>query len=313
MPKVGLHCNYWNGTGAEKNPDQLLRLTMQAGADAMDFSTALALQFSRQQRIDYGAKAREAGILLTLNGGCSNADISHADDAICQAGIEACKAAIQAAADLGCRIWSGVIYSKWLAMPEGVLTRDEKSRMWDRAVSSLRTLCSFAAPLGIDICIEVVNRFEAYMINTAEDGLLFASDVGYPNLKLLLDTFHMNIEEDCSADALAQTADANRLGHFHISESNRRLPGLKPSDMRWASIFSALSGSGYNGSIILESMVLSQAPAAHAFRTWRDMTDTPTTANLIAEAQKSICFVRQQLQSHAEENSVHRCSTPLKN
>lgn len=290
--KIGIHINYWNGTGAENDPQELLSLAQAIGADAMDFGTALALKLTPQQRLDYAQRASAAGVALTLNGGRNDADLSHPEAAVRADGLEKCRRALDAAAELGSPIWSGVIYAKWLDMPNGPLTREAKARMWDRAVSSLQSLCAYARPLGIDICIEIVNRFEAYMINTADDGLRFAADVGSENLKLLLDAFHMNIEEDCSAAALERAIQAGRLGHLHISESNRRLPGMRQTDIDWRKLLRPVAQANYCGSVILESMVLSQSPAAHAFRTWRDMTAAPSKQGLIDEARKSVQFVR---------------------
>lgn len=293
--KIGIHINYWNGTGSESNPMELLSLAQSIGADAMDFGTSLALKLTSQQRLDYAQSARAVGVALTLNGGRNDADLSHPEAAVRADSLEKCRQALDAAAELGSPIWSGVIYAKWLDMPNGLLTHEAKARMWDRAVNSLQSLCAYAKPLGIDICIEVVNRFEAYMINTADDGLRFAADVGADNLKLLLDAFHMNIEEDCSATALERAIQARRLGHLHISESNRRLPGMCQTDTDWSKLLRPVAQSNYCGSVILESMVLSQSPAAHSFRTWRDMTTVPNKQGLIDEARKSLQFVRTTL------------------
>lgn len=295
MLKIGLHCNYWNGTGAEREPSRLLELTAQTGANAMDFSTSLALLMSSQERREYAAKAESMGISLSLNGGISDAEISHTDLKIRQEGLKKCKLAIQAAAELNCRIWSGVIYAKWLLMPQTAFTPEQRIQMWKQAVSSVRELCDFAASFGVHICIEIVNRFEAYLINTAGDGIRFISDVERPNIKLLLDVFHMNIEEDCICDSLSRTLHSGCLGHLHISESNRRLPGLAKTDINWSDIMSTLKAGNYNGTIILESMVLSQAPAAHNFRTWRNMTDSPTIDGLTQDAKNSIDFLNHLL------------------
>ena len=190
---------------------------------------------------------------------------------------------------------SGIIYAPWLGMPDGPLTVSKKEAMWERAVIALQELCDFAKPMGIDICIEIVNRFEAYLINTAADGLRFASDVGRTNLKLLLDVFHMNIEEDRICSALSRTFKENKMAHLHASESNRCLPGLVPTDIDWKSIMQTLADYDYSGSLILESMVLSQAPAAYGFRTWRDLITPPSEENLIQSAADSIRFLRSLL------------------
>ena len=297
MQPVGLHCNYFSGTGAEKNPAQLLRLFLEAGASAMDFSTATALQLTSDERRSFGKNVRAAGIAMSLNGGIADAEISHTDPAVRQDGLSRCYAAIEAAAELGCSVWSGVIYAKWLGLPDGPLTREKKAEMWERAIHSVRALCTYAQPLGINVCLEIVNRFEAYLINTASDGLRMIQDVGCSNLKLLLDVFHMNIEEDSMLQALHRTIQAECLGHLHISESNRRLPGLYQTDLNWSDILGVIANSSFAGSVILESMVLSQSPAAYGFRTWRDMTDHPTLDGLVADAQQSIQFVQNCLKT----------------
>ncbi len=78
-----------------------------------------------------------------------------------------------------------------------------------------------------------MNRFEQYLINTAAEGVAYIDEVGSPNLKLLLDVFHMNIEEDDMTQAIITAGD--KLGHFHIGETNRRPPGQ--GRMPWKEIF----------------------------------------------------------------------------
>src|SRR5262249_16666836 len=79
---------------------------------------------------------------------------------------------------------------------------DEHRRQWKTVVKNLRTICRNAEQQGKQICLEPLNRFETDFINTCDQGLKMIKDVGSPNLKLLLDTFHMNIEEKSSADAI---------------------------------------------------------------------------------------------------------------
>ena len=79
--KIGVHINYWNGTGAERDPQELLSLAACIGADAMDFGTSLALNMTPQERLTYAQSAKAAGIALTLNGGRNDADLSHPDAA----------------------------------------------------------------------------------------------------------------------------------------------------------------------------------------------------------------------------------------
>lgn len=295
MINLGLHCNYWNGILPEFEPYTILKLMTDCGAQAMDFSTAVAMKMSASERQRYSSAAENSSVVLSMNGGMPGADISNPDPNLRLMGVKACKQAIEAASDLHCRVWSGVICTPWLAMPEDCFTAEKKRERWNLAVESLQKLCDYAAPLGVAINLELVNRFEGYLLNNCTDGLRMITDVGCDNLMLLLDTFHMNIEEDSSVDALNAAMVAGRLGHIHVSESNRRLPCLKSTDMAWDKILPALRIGGYNGSLIVESMVLASSPAARSFFTWRDMTAEPSLNNMIKEAYDSLNFIRQYL------------------
>jgi D-psicose/D-tagatose/L-ribulose 3-epimerase len=80
----------------------------------------------------------------------------------------------------------------------------------------VRTVGAIAGDLGIAYCLESLNRFEGYLINTASEAVQFVEEVGLDNVKVMLDTFHMNIEEDSFAGAIRQAG--SRLGHFHIGK-----------------------------------------------------------------------------------------------
>ena len=92
-----------------------------------------------------------------------------------------------------------------------------------RGVEGISSLADFAANHGVNLCLEVLNRFENHVLNTAEEGVAFVREVGKPNVKVHLDTFHMNIEEDSFAKAI-HTA-GSLLGHFQTGENDRRVPG----------------------------------------------------------------------------------------
>ena len=74
------------------------------------------------------------------------------------------------------------------------------------------------------LCLEIVNRFEQYIANTAEEGIAICEEINNPYCKLLLDTFHMNIEEDYIPDAIRAASDKGYLGYIHIGEANRKIP-----------------------------------------------------------------------------------------
>ncbi len=121
---------------------------------------------------------------------------------------------------MGGTIMAGVNYSSW---PRRLLPGEEKEVLTDRAVEGVREAIRAAEDCGVLFCVEVVNRFEQFIMNTAAEGIAFAERVGSPNCKILLDTFHMNIEEDSLGGSIREAGDW--LGHFHLGEPNRRPPG----------------------------------------------------------------------------------------
>ena len=113
---------------------------------------------------------------------------------------------------------------------------DEKRRKEDLSVAGMKQLLKVAEDNGVLYCCEVVNRFEQYLLNTAEEAVAFMQRLDSPNAKILLDTFHMNIEEDDMVEAI-RTAGPY-LGHFHTGENNRRTPGT--GKLPWKEMAQAL-------------------------------------------------------------------------
>lgn len=293
MKYIGLHYNYWNGTGAEADFQKAFEYTAATGADAIDFGTMLVVNASAQERDSVRKLAEDYHLRLTLNGGVPGVDLANPDEEVRRAAIVGCKAAIDAAAAVNAPVWTGVIYTRWLDKPTYVFTEEARAAVWNRAVSSCQEIAEHAAQMGVRIGFEICNRFEAYLVTTVAEGIRFTQAIGNPAATILPDIFHMNIEEDYTPDALSMALESGRTSHIHMSEGNRRLPGLKKSDIPWNDIFRIIGQSDYDGSVILEPMVLMGVPAANSFHTWRYMTAAPTVENMIAEAQKSIAFVKR--------------------
>ena len=293
MKFVGLHYNYWNGTGAESDYIKAFDYTAATGAEAIDFGTMLVVNASEKERGNIRRAAEERNLRLTLNGGVPGADLSSPDNDTRMDAINSCKKAVAAAAAVGAPVWTGVIYTKWLDKPTYIYTTEKRDEIWKRAVNSCREVAEYAEKLGVYVAFEICNRFEAYMVTTVDLGIKFCNDIGTPAAKILPDIFHMNIEEDYIPDALSRALESGRTAHIHMSEGNRRLPGLKKSDLPWDDIFRIIRESNYDGSIILEPMVLMGVAASNAFHTWRYMTEDTAIENMISEARKSLDFVKK--------------------
>ncbi len=119
---------------------------------------------------------------------------------------------------------------------------------------ALHGLCGSAGALGVELVLEPVNRYESDLINTAKEAMALIEQVDCANLRLLLDTFHMNIEEANPEESLKGVAAAGRLGHLHLADSNRHAPGR--GHIQFDALLRAAEASGYRGALSMEIMPL---------------------------------------------------------
>jgi D-psicose/D-tagatose/L-ribulose 3-epimerase len=192
-----------------------------------------------------------------------DANLVSADAASRARGVDALKKYVDRAAELGAKLICGPLYASL-----GVMTGTRRTeKEWNWAVKGLRTAAARAEKRGICLCVEPLNRFETYFLNTLEDAARLVHDVGAPNVKIHFDTFHSNIEERHPAEALR--AIAKDLGHFHISENDRGIPGTGHVD--WKGVFKVLKEIGYNDWVTIESFAQPEPALAAAAAIWRDL------------------------------------------
>jgi sugar phosphate isomerase/epimerase len=183
-------------------------------------------------------EAHGLGIAQIVTGelfGVDGLGLITSDEALHRRAVERAKAIIDLAAFLDTMVNVGRFRGRldWLVPAE---------RTREVATEKLREVISYAAAQGVRIVIEPVNRYEVDFLFTVADGLRLIDDLGSDNLGLMLDTYHMNIEEPSIEASLAATGD--RLWHVHIADSNRRYPGS--GHLPFDSIFAALRNMGYD-------------------------------------------------------------------
>lgn len=110
-------------------------------------------------------------------------------------------------------------------------------------VQALQTCSRAARASGVRLALEPINRYETTLVNDMAGGLDLIHSVGEPNFGLLLDTFHMNIEEPSIEDSIQTCAE--HIFHFHVADSNRWHPGAGHLD--FTSILTTLARTGYTG------------------------------------------------------------------
>jgi D-psicose/D-tagatose/L-ribulose 3-epimerase len=216
-------------------------------------------------------RAAAADLGLTINMGYGMPEqynIISPDASIRQAGIDFSKRLIDLSNEAGAQVFGGMIYCGW-----GYLTgRMRTEQEWQWGVEGYREIASYAQR-GSDLIlgIEPVNRFESHFINTAADALKFIHEVGVPNVKVHLDTFHMIREEADFTACVLQTKGL--LGYVHACENQRGIPGtgLVP----WVPFFEALRQVGYDGCVTIESFDPDMESIAKLCCIWRKLADSP--------------------------------------
>jgi D-psicose/D-tagatose/L-ribulose 3-epimerase len=138
---------------------------------------------------------------------------------------------------------------------------------WKWAKETLTTVAEFARGANVTLVAEYLNRFECYFLNCAADTARFVKEVNHPNLRMMYDTFHANIEEKSAAAAIKGCAQS--MVHVHISENDRSTPGEGHVD--WDTTFKTLKEMFYDGWLVVEAFGLALPDLAAATKIWRRM------------------------------------------
>lgn len=160
---------------------------------------------------------------------------------------------------------------------------------WARSVAHIRRVAEYAAPAGVILNEEVVNRFELYLLNTLAQASKFIDEVGLLNCRIHLDTFHANIEEKLPGEAIIQAGP--RIGYVHISENDRGVPGT--GHVAWDVIFNALNAIDYNGWLTIEAFGDSLPNLIASTKIWRPLFDSEELV-----ATEGLAFMKRKVAEH---------------
>jgi D-psicose/D-tagatose/L-ribulose 3-epimerase len=211
-------------------------------------------------------RAEKADLGVTICGAFGpNRDLSSADESVRRAGMSYLCRCIDFAQDLGSPFVSGPMYAA--VGNTRLLPDDARRAQWRRSVAGLKNAASYAAERSIKLAIEPLNRFESDLVNTVDQGIKMVDDVGAENVGLLLDTFHMNIEEKDIPAAIGRAA--GRIVEFHACSNDRGTPG--EDHLPWKAIVEALRGARYEGPIVIEAFTPKVREIARAVSIWRPL------------------------------------------
>jgi D-psicose/D-tagatose/L-ribulose 3-epimerase len=195
-------------------------------------------------------------------------DLTHDDPAVHQD----CFAYITQCLDL-CNAWgtdffAGPMYS---AVGKARMVSPEQRKMeWERAVSNIYKVCELAKARGLSLALEPLNRFESDLVNTARDVMQLVADVNHPSAKVLLDGFHMAIEERDLEAAVVTVGD--KLIHLQVSENYRGTPGTGQTP--WQSLRNGLNKINYQGTVSIESFTPEIKELAGAVCIWKNLAES---------------------------------------
>ena len=238
--------------------------------------------------IDYARAARilrDNGLSVSVCAAMGpDRDLIHPEQAIRDNGVAYLKHCVDAVHTLGGTNVVGPLYSSVGRVWQ--MTSDERARDTDLLVQQLRGLAEYAGGKGAVLCVEPLNRFETSFINLASQAIEVVDRVAHPSCKVMLDTFHMGIEERSLGDAIR--AVGTRLAHVHGCENDRGAPGT--GHLPWNDVASALKAINYNGPVVIESFTSKVKSIARAAAIWR-----PLAASQDALAQDGLKFLKQLL------------------
>jgi D-psicose/D-tagatose/L-ribulose 3-epimerase len=280
--QIGVNGWVWTSPVNTAEFERLAPKVKAMGFDLFEFGieSTTDLDYARGAAI-----ARDHGLAVSVCAAMGpDRDLIHPDESIRANGMDYVRHCIDAAVTLGAKNVVGPLYSAvgrtWQS------TDEERKRDTDLLVRQLKELSSYAGGRGATLCVEPLNRFETSFLNLAQQAIEVVDRVDHPACGLLLDTFHMNIEERSIGDAIR--AAGSRLKHLHGCENDRGAPGS--GHVPWNEVRDAVKAIGYDGPVVIESFTSKVKTIARAAAIWRSFA--PTQDALAADGLK---FLRELL------------------
>jgi D-psicose/D-tagatose/L-ribulose 3-epimerase len=259
------------------------------GFDILEVNSGTVTNMSNSERDKLRINATKAGIELTFCiGMTANYDIAAEDASVRKRGVEFLMKQAQMLKYMGAKELGGIIYSSWPGkLPDGCA---DKRPYLERSIASMKEVMKIVEDCDVYFNVEVVNRFEQYLLNTCDEALEYVGRVGSSHCNILLDVFHMNIEEDSMRDAILKAGD--KLGHVHLGETNRRAPGR--GRMPWDEICKALKEIDYRGAMVMEPFLMPGGEVGRDIAVYRDLQNG---IDLDKEAKRALEFIRYKMQT----------------
>ncbi len=290
----GIYYAYWE---REWSGDYLhyIEKVADLGFDILEIAAGPLPEYTPAQLSELRECAQAHGIRLTVGyGPAPENNIASADPKVREHALAFYEDLFQRMEKIGATLIGGALYSCW---PIDYSKPVDKKGDLERGIEGVARLGRIGMDWGIEtIGMEVLNRFENHVLNTAREGAAFVQSVRQlesraTNIKVMLDTFHMNIEEQSIGNAIRTAGDL--LGHFHTGECNRMVPGQGRTP--WREIHDALADIGYDGTVVMEPFVIPGGTVGRDIRIWRDLVENISEEALDKDAEEALRFQRYML------------------
>ena len=286
MRKVGIYYAFWTH---EWDADFLpfVPKVKALGFDQLEVNGGTIAAMAPAERARLAGAAREAGLKLSYGIGLpAEYDVSSLEEAVRANGLRFMKQMIGAVGDMGGGTICGTVHSTWPAsLPKG---HEDKRPFREQSVRSMRELVKVAEDRSVVLLVEVINRFEQFLINTAAEAVAYVDEIGSPGCGILLDTFHMNIEEESIGGAIQQAGKrlaAAAPGRDQSQAARARAHALEGNQ-------AALDDVGFDGSLVMEPFVMTGGQVGRDVGVWRPIIERPDLDTL---ARNALGFVRANL------------------
>lgn len=261
MIKVGMNLLLWSDNPSFATHAQLLDKCKRIGYEGVEFNVGLVSDLEECRK--FGEHARKLGLDVTTVGVFSPAECNpiSPDPAMREATYQVFKNYIDRTLAFGGKLICGPLFQALGYFSGERPTKQE----WDWSIQTMRPCFEYALEKGVTVAVEPLNRFEVHLLNTIADAIEYVKEINLPNVGLLIDTMHANIEELNVAASFKKALPYTK--HVHISENDRGIPGTGHACGQ--EIFDVFKNSDYKGYLTIEAFNMGAPSFTGALHLWR--------------------------------------------
>jgi D-psicose/D-tagatose/L-ribulose 3-epimerase len=258
--KYGVSTWLWTSPFSTQSIQQLFPKIARMGFDvveiAVEDSALIDIKKIKAGLDEYGLQVSICGAFG------SSRDLTNESKQVQQTGIDYIESCLDICAELGVEFFGGPMYSA--VGKARMLKPDQRKAEWDLAINNLQLVSEMAAARNLKIALEPLNRFESDLVNTTDDVVRMVNDINHPAACVMLDSFHMSIEERDVEKAIVTAGD--KLIHLQVAENYRGTPGTGQTP--WHAYRKGLERIGYEGIVTIESFTTDNIELAGAVCFW---------------------------------------------